>query len=97
MKYTHYDLGYQQRGTVVEVTLSGNAANIRLLDSSAFSSYRNGRRHRYYGGLMKRSPAQLVIPNSGHWHIAVDMQGLIRGQVCSWLFSNPPSVATVIH
>ncbi|HGG6428063.1 TPA: DUF1883 domain-containing protein [Salmonella enterica subsp. enterica serovar Kottbus] len=28
------------------------------------------------GGLAKRSPIRLQIPSSGHWHIAVDMQGL---------------------
>jgi hypothetical protein len=76
VQFTHYDLGYQQRGTVVEVTLSGSAANVRLLDGSNFQSYRSGRQHRYYGGLMQRSPANLAIPHSGHWHLAVDMVGL---------------------
>ena len=76
MKFIHTDLGYQQRGSVVEVTLSGNAANVRLLDSSNFQNYRNGRQHHYYGGLMRRSPARIPIPNSGHWHVAIDMQGL---------------------
>ncbi len=46
------------------------------MDSSNFSAYKNGRRHRYTGGLAKRSPIRLQIPNSGHWHVAVDMQGL---------------------
>lgn len=82
MDFTHYDLGYQQRGTVVEVTLSGSAANVRLLDSSNFHSYRSGRQHRYCGGLITRSPARLVVPNGGNWHITVDMHGL-RGQTKS--------------
>jgi hypothetical protein len=82
MKFNHYDLGYQERGTVVEVTLSGSAANIRLLDSSNFQNYRSGHRHQYHGGLIRRSPAQLVIPMSGHWHVTVDMQGL-QGQTQS--------------
>ncbi len=82
MNFTYYDLGYQQRGTVVEVTLSGSAANVRLLDSSNFQSFRSGRQHRYYGGLITRSPARLVVPHSGSWHITVDMQGL-RGQTLS--------------
>lgn len=79
MKFIHSNLGYQERGTVVEVTLSGNAANVRLLNSTNFQNYRSGRQHRYYGGLVRRSPVRLVIPSSGHWHVAVDMQGL-RGQ-----------------
>ena len=66
----------------MEITLSGSAANVRLMDSSNFQSYRNGRNHRYTGGLAKRSPIRLQIPSSGHWHVAVDMQGL-RGSVRS--------------
>lgn len=31
---------------------------------------------------MKSSPARLVIPHTGHWHVTVDMQGL-RGQTRS--------------
>ncbi len=46
------------------------------MTSSEFSNYRSGRRHRYIGGLAKRSPLTLQIPHSGHWYIAVDMQGL---------------------
>jgi hypothetical protein len=74
--FIHSDLGYRRAGDVVEITLSGSAANVRLLDSSNFQAYRNGRQHRYFGGLAKQSPVRLQIPNSGTWHVAVDMQGL---------------------
>jgi hypothetical protein len=76
MQFVQHDLGYRTGGEVVEIALSGNAANVRLMDSSNFSSYRNGRQHRYHGGLAKRSPVRLQIPHSGHWYVAVDMQGL---------------------
>jgi hypothetical protein len=76
MQFVQHDLGYRTGGEVVEIALSGNAANVRLMDSSNFSSSRNGRQHRYYGGLAKRSPVRLQIPHSGHWYVAVDMQGL---------------------
>ena len=79
MQFQHYNLGHQPQGAVVEVTLSGNAANVRLLDSTNFQNYRSGRKHRYIGGLIRRSPARLTIPRTGIWHIAVDFQGL-RGQ-----------------
>jgi len=46
------------------------------MDSSNLSSYRNGNRHTYYGGLVQRSPIRLGIPSSGHWHVTVDLQGL---------------------
>lgn len=77
MNFTHYDLGYKNRGQVIEVTLSGSAANVRLMDSSNFQNYRSGRQHRYYGGLVKQSPFRLQIPNSGNWHVTVDMAGLM--------------------
>lgn len=76
MQFIHTNLGYHQRGEIIEVTLTAGA-NVRLMDSSNFSSYKNGHQHRYYGGLAKRSPIRLAIPNSGHWHVAVDMQGLV--------------------
>ena len=82
MQFTHTDLGNRQSGDVVEITLSGSTANIRLMDSSNFNSYRNGRQHQYIGGLAKRSPLRLAVPTSGHWHVTVDMQGL-RGNVRS--------------
>lgn len=75
MKYIHHDLGQCSGGQIVEVTLSGNAANVQLMDSGNFSSYRSGRQYRYQGGHAKKSPVRLQIPRTGHWHIAVDMGG----------------------
>ena len=75
MNYLKFDLGNRNRGEIVEITLT-NGANVRLMSSSDFSSYQAGRKHRFIGGLAKRSPVRLQIPNSGHWYVAVDMQGL---------------------
>ncbi len=58
------------------MTLKGNAANVRLLDSSGLSNYKAGRQHRFWGGLAKGSPVRLPVPHSGTWHVAVDMQNL---------------------
>jgi hypothetical protein len=82
VNFTQYDLGHVDRGSVVVVTLSGSAANVRLMDSSNFSSYKAGRQHRFTGGLARSSPVRLQVPHSGTWHVAVDMQGL-RGSVRS--------------
>ncbi|MXZ35524.1 MAG: DUF1883 domain-containing protein [Acidobacteria bacterium] len=79
MKFIQTDLGHRESGEVVEVSLTGSAANVRLMDSSNFSAYKNGRRHRYRGGLVKRSPVHLRIPHAGRWYVTVDMQGL-RGR-----------------
>lgn len=82
MNFTHYSLGYVAAGTVAEVTLSGSAANVRLMDQLNFNNYKAGRQHRYHGGLAKSSPLCLQVPHSGTWHVTVDMQGL-RGTVRS--------------
>ena len=82
MQFTQYDLGNLKGGNIVEISLSGSAANVRLMDSSNFQSYKSGRNHRYIGGLAKQSPIRLQIPSSGHWYVTVDMQGL-RGTVRS--------------
>lgn len=75
MQFIQSDLGQRSAGEIVEITLT-NGANVRLMDSSNFSSYKSGRQHRYIGGLAKISPLRLQIPNAGRWYVAVDMQGL---------------------
>ncbi len=73
--FNYWDLGQQKRGAVVRVTLSGNAANVRLLDSSNYSAFKNGRQVRFYGGLVKRSPVDIPVPRNGHWYVVVDFGG----------------------
>lgn len=75
MKYLHSDLGMRERGDVLEVTLT-SGANVRLLDSNNFALYKRGQRHRFHGGLARRSPVRITIPSAGYWHAVVDMQGL---------------------
>ncbi len=75
MNFLQFDLGNIKRGDIVEVTLT-RGANVRLMTSSEFNNYKNGRRHRYIGGLAKRSPIRLQATSSGRWYVAVDMQGL---------------------
>jgi hypothetical protein len=59
----------------IEVSLDGNAANVMVMDSSNFSSYRRGGRFRYYGGHCTRSPAIIRPPSSGNWHVVIDLGG----------------------
>ena len=75
MKFQYYDLKHLDGGEIVEVILSGNAANVRLMDSSNYSNFKNGRRHTYYGGNAKRSPVKIPVPRSGHWYIVIDLGG----------------------
>lgn len=76
MNFYYRDLGHRSGGEIIEVTLSGNAANIRLMDSSNFSRFKRGDRHHYVGGLAKASPVRLQIPRSGHWYVTLDYGGL---------------------
>ena len=94
MNFVHHDLGQRKKDEIVEISLSGSAANVRLMNTSNFTSYRNGRQHRYIGGLAKRSPVRLQIPSSGHWHVAVDMMGL-RGSTRSSARVLPGALPTI--
>lgn len=75
MNFLKYDLGNLGSGDVVEVTLTAGA-NVRLMTSSNFSNYMNGRRYTFSGGLATQSPIRLAIDCSDHWYLVVDMQGL---------------------
>jgi hypothetical protein len=74
MQFIHNDLGNLSGGEVVEVSLSSQA-NVKLMDSSNFASYRNGGQHRSFGGHATRSPIRFRVPNAGHWHVAIDLGG----------------------
>jgi Domain of unknown function (DUF1883) len=76
MNFNYWDLGQQPSGAIVQVTLRGNAANVRLFDSSNYNAFKAGRRATSYGGYVTRSPVRLQIPNSGHWYIVIDYGGL---------------------
>lgn len=76
MEFRFYDLGHMKRGERVQVTLKGNAANIRIMDSTNFSNYKSGRRHRFIGGYVTKSPYIATIPSSGHWYVTIDFGGL---------------------
>jgi hypothetical protein len=74
MQFVYNDLGLLNGGELVEVTLSSQA-NVKLMDSSNFASYRQGGQHRFFGGHATRSPIRLGVPSAGHWHVAVDLAG----------------------
>ena len=74
MNFSYYDLGQRNKGEIVEVRLSA-AANVRLMNSSNYSNYKNGHKHHYYGGYVKTSPYRIPIPASGHWYVTIDLGG----------------------
>ena len=75
MQYNYKDLGQQRRGTIIQVNLTGNAANVRLLDRPNFRAFQGGQRSRGVGGQYNRSPVQLQVPHDGHWYVVIDYGG----------------------
>jgi len=82
MEYLEHDLGHQNAGAVVEITLRGTEANVQLVDTNNRSAYLHGRQFHYVGGHYKQSPVRLRIPRAGHWYVMVDLGGY-GGQVQS--------------
>lgn len=73
MNFLHYEFDLSA-DDAVEVTLD-KQANVRLLDDANFTAFRDGRQHRYHGGLVKSSPFRLAAPHAGRWHVVVDLGG----------------------
>ena len=73
-RFTHYDLKDQRAGAVIEVTLSA-VNNVRLMSAVNFQRFRETLDFKFVGGVAKKSPIKLTIPESGHWHLVVDMEG----------------------
>lgn len=73
-RYSHYDLKEQRAGTVIEIALTA-IANVRLMNGSNFERFTETLKHQFLGGVAKKSPIRLTIPESGHWHLVVDMEG----------------------
>lgn len=74
IKFTHYDLKVLRAGITVEITLSA-VANVRLMSAKNFALYKETMKHQFIGGVARKSPIRLQIPQAGHWHIVVDMEG----------------------
>lgn len=83
MQYLHrrFHLNSQES---VRVTVDSQA-NVRLMDDTNFSRFKQGGEHRYYGGLATRSQVTLSAPCSGYWNVVVDLGGYagsVRASVC---------------
>jgi hypothetical protein len=74
MNFLHYEVELGSKDSV-KVILTGNAANVLLLDESNFRNYQSGQQYQYFGGHYTRSPAILRPPNAGHWHVVVNLGG----------------------
>lgn len=73
-EYLYWDLGNQRQGAAVVTDWKGNAANIRLLDSSNYRLYFLGETFSFYGpGLASASPVCVEVPYDAYWYAVVDL------------------------
>lgn len=75
----------------MEVTLSA-VNNVRLMTAVNFQRFKELLDFKYVGGVAKKSPIRLVVPEDGHWHLIVDMEGH-HGLAESAVKLTPPSAA----
>ncbi|MFB9268010.1 DUF1883 domain-containing protein [Bradyrhizobium erythrophlei] len=45
------------------------------MDAINVHSYQRDGQHRYFGGEVRRSPFRLRVPQSGYWHVTIDLGG----------------------
>ncbi len=88
VEHLYKDLGSLQKGATVIVTLR-NQANVQLMTRTEYSNYKAGRRFRYYGGRVTRSPFPIVVPANGHWVLAIDLGGY-AGRIQASVTVQPP-------
>lgn len=92
-KFFQYHWNRLEKGSTVVVTLS-TAANVRLMDSTNFSAYKNGRNHRYTGGLVRKTPFRIAVPRTGSWYLTIDLVGLKATTVRHSATVEPPPLST---
>ncbi len=73
MQHLHYELNLTITNTVV-VTLD-KQANVLLMNSSNYNSFRRGSKYKYYGGQVTTSPYRISPPTAGSWHVVINLGG----------------------
>lgn len=89
-KFSKYHWNRLEKGSTLVVTLS-KAANVRLMDSTNFNNFKNGRNHRIVGGgLVKTSPFRIAVPRTGSWYLTIDLVGFKATSVQHSVAVEPP-------
>ncbi|NKN36672.1 DUF1883 domain-containing protein [Agrobacterium sp. a22-2] len=95
-RFTHYDLKEQRAGAIIEVTLSA-VNNVRLMTAPNFQRFKETLDFKWVGGVAKKSPIKVTIPESAHWHLIVDMEGHHGLAESSVKMIAPPAAAPRIN
>lgn len=93
IEFAKYHWNRLEKGSTVVVTLS-TAANVRLMNSTNFNAYKNGQKHRYSGGLVKKAPFRIRVPSTGSWYLTIDLMGLRATNVRHSATVEPPPLPT---
>ena len=73
-RFTHYDLKELRAGAVIEVSLNA-VNNVRLMTSGNYQRFTEMLDFKFMGGVAKKSPLRLTIPETSHWHLIMDCEG----------------------
>ncbi|MFF2320038.1 DUF1883 domain-containing protein [Agrobacterium sp. NPDC058088] len=73
-RYTHYDLKELRAGTTLEISLSA-VNNVRLMTGANFQRFTELLDFKYLGGVAKKSPIRIAVPETMHWHLIIDAEG----------------------
>jgi hypothetical protein len=74
MTFLHYEVTTSKE-SVIRVNLTGNAANVLVMDDTNFQRFQQGSQYTYYGGYYTRSPAVIKPPQAGRWIVVVNLGG----------------------
>lgn len=75
MNFKAFDMGNCKAGEIIEVILKGDGVNVSIMDSPNYFEYKNGRKHKYIGGHIEKSPYKVMLPYDAHWYVAIDFGG----------------------
>lgn len=94
-RFTHYDLKELRAGAIIEVSLNV-VNNVRLMTSGNYQRFTEMLDFKYLGGVAKKSPLRVTIPETSHWHLIVDCEGhhTLAESAVKML---PPSAVTLIR
>jgi hypothetical protein len=73
MNFLNYEVSTEP-SSVIEVTLSGTAANVLVMAKGIFKASGRAARIAIYGGYYNQSPIIIRVP-SGQWHVVIHLGG----------------------
>ena len=71
MKYQRYNLGYVEKGSIIEIRGKHSDARVFLVDDNNYENFKRGFNYNYSGGEMIISPFLLQIEKSADWNLII--------------------------